>query len=169
VTTKALSLDAIPKQSEGRFYLFICNPHARATLPNVFTLKGVENLTDLNIALNVAFRRLGTPPRSDAPRRACLDIISDVLLQHHAVQTRRWLNALIPELKSHGFTTLAVMDPGMHPPEEVRAILDLFDGEISIYEKRSTSGSEKFLKIHKLVNQKYLNSERPLDKKNLRT
>ena len=28
-----------------------------------------------------------------------IEIVSDVLLQHHTVQTRRWLNALIPRLK----------------------------------------------------------------------
>jgi hypothetical protein len=36
------------------------------------------------------------------------------------------------KLKSEGFTTLAVFDPEMHSPQESRAILDLFDGEINI-------------------------------------
>jgi hypothetical protein len=66
------------------------------------------------------------------------------------------LASLIPELKSQGFTALAVMDPGMHPPQEVRAVLDLFDGEISIYEKENGKGPKKFLRIKKLHDQKYL-------------
>jgi KaiC/GvpD/RAD55 family RecA-like ATPase len=150
------------------FYLLICNPQADKiieNLPNVFKLKGAENLTDINIALTSAFRRLDKS--QEGPRRACIEIISDILLQHHAVQTRRWLNALIPELKSKGFTTLAVMDPEMHPPQEVRAILDAFEGEINIYERETERGLEKFLKIKKMHNQKYSQSELLLQREKL--
>jgi hypothetical protein len=59
---------------------------------------------------------------------------------------------LLPDLKSKGFTTLAVMNPLMHPPEEVHAILDVFDGEINIFEK----DLEKYLIVKKLSYQKYL-------------
>ncbi len=99
-------------QEFPNFYLFICNPQADKIikdLANVFKLKGVENLTDINIALTSALRRLSKSLKG--PRRACMEIISDILLQHQTVQTRRWLSALIPELKSKGFTTLAVIDP----------------------------------------------------------
>jgi KaiC/GvpD/RAD55 family RecA-like ATPase len=101
------------------------------------------------------------------PRRICIDLISDVLLQHHAVQTRRWLAGLIPELGSEGFTTLAVMDPEMHPPQEVRAVLDLFEGEINIHEKETEKGLERFLKIKKMSNQEYLENELLLKKEDL--
>jgi hypothetical protein len=47
------------------------------------------------------------------------------------------------------------MDPTVHPHQEVRAILGLFEGEINIYEK----GSERFLKVKKMSNQKYLANE----------
>jgi KaiC/GvpD/RAD55 family RecA-like ATPase len=147
------------------FYLFVCNPQADAiirSLPNVFKLKGVENLTDISIALTSAIRRLETPVKG--PRRACIEIVSDVLLQHHAVQTRRWLTPLTTELKSMGFTTLAVIDPKMHPSEELHAILGLFDGEISIYEKATPKGLKRFLKIKKMSNQKYLEDELLLTK-----
>jgi hypothetical protein len=56
------------------------------------------------------------------------------------------------------------MDPEMHPPQEVRAVLDLFEGEISIYEKETEKGSEKYLKIKKMSNQKYLANEIALTK-----
>jgi len=102
------------------------------------------------------------------PRRACIEIVSDVLLQHHAVHTRRWLTGLIPELKSRGFTTLAVMNPHMHPSEEVHAILGLFEGEMNIYEKETETGLEKFLKIRKMYNQRYLQSKMPLRKERLK-
>jgi hypothetical protein len=124
----------------------------------VFKLKGVENLTDISIALTSATRKLD--PSLKGPRRICIDLISDVLLQHRAVQTRRWLTALIPELKSAGFTTLAVVDQRMHPSEELYAILGLFDGEIDIYQK----GAEQFLKIKRMSDQKYLDNELLLTK-----
>ena len=63
------------------------------------------------------------------------------------------------KLKSEGFTTLAVVDPKMHPSEELYAILGLFEGEISIYEKETEEGSERFLKIKKMANQRYLKDE----------
>jgi len=169
VTIEASGMKTITEENQSSFYLFICNPQADKiieSLPNVFKLKGVENLTDISIALTKAFRRLDTS--ISGPRRACLEIISDVLLQHRAVRTRRWLTDLITELKSRGFTTLAVMNPQMHSSQEVHAILGLFDGEINIYEKESEKGLEKFLKIKKMYNQRYLESELPLRKERLK-
>jgi predicted transcriptional regulator/KaiC/GvpD/RAD55 family RecA-like ATPase len=169
VTTEATETKALAEEFQENFYLFLCNPQADKmveSLPNVFKLKGVENLTDISIALTSAFRKLDRSAK--AQRRACIDIISDVLLQHHAVNTRRWLTGLIPELKSRAFTTLAVINPQMHPPEETHAILGLFEGEISIYEKEGAEGAERFLKIRKMYNQKYLETELPLKKEKLR-
>ncbi|MGD8505409.1 MAG: tetratricopeptide repeat protein [Candidatus Bathyarchaeota archaeon] len=165
VITKASGAIDLAEKFRQSLYVFICNPQADKivkSLPNVFKLKGVENLNDINIALNSAFRRLEATPKK--PRRACIEIVSDVLLQHHAVQTRKWVNALIPDLKSRGFTILAIMDPEMHAPQEVRAILDVFDGEINIHRK----GTGKALKIEKMINQEYLDSELPLKKEKLK-
>ncbi len=170
VTTDAGRVKALVEEFHTNFYLFICNPQADKiikTLPNVSKLKGVENLTDISIALTSAFRRLDISLKG--PRRACIEIISDVLLQHHAVQTRRWLTGLIPQLKAEGFTTLAVMNPHMHSPQEVHSILGLFEGEINIYEKESEKGLGKFLKIRKMYNQRYLESKLPLRKEILET
>ena len=168
VTTEAGGVKALVEEFQSTFYLFICNPQADAmikTLPNTFKLKGVENLTDISIALTSAFRKLNDSLKG--PRRACIEIVSDVLLQHHAVQTRRWLTGLIPELKSKGFTILAVINPQMHPSEEAQAVLGLFEGEISIYEKELETGLGKLLKIRKMYNQRYLESELPLRKERL--
>jgi KaiC/GvpD/RAD55 family RecA-like ATPase len=151
------------------FHLFICSPQAGTIakdVPNVFKLNGVENLTDIIIALTSAIRNLD--PSLKSPRRICIGLVSDVLLQHHAVQTRRWLNTLILELKSTDFTTLAVVDPQMHPSEELHAILDLFDGEINIYEKQTEKGPDRFLRIKRLSDQEYLGSELLLRKEDLK-
>jgi hypothetical protein len=50
----------------------------------------------------------------------------------------------------------------MHPPQEFQAILDLFEGEINIYEKETEKGSQVFLKIKRMSNYKYLDNELPL-------
>jgi tetratricopeptide (TPR) repeat protein len=158
----------LAEEFPSNFYLFVCNPQADAIIkdaPNVVKLKGVENLTDISIALTSAIRKLDASLKG--PRRICIGLVSDVLLLHHAVQTRRWLAGLIPELRSEGFTTLAVMDPEMHPSQEVRAVLDLFDGEINIREKETEKGPEKYLKIKKMSNQKYLEDELLLKKEQM--
>ena len=168
VTTNPGLAKTLAEEYQPNLYLFVCNPQADAIvkdLPNIFKLKGVENLTDISIALTTAIRKLD--PSLKVARRACISLISDVLLQHRAVQTRRWLAALVPELQSEGFTTLAVIDPEMHPPQEARAVLDLFEGEISIYEKETEKGLGKYLKIKKMANQKYLENELLLTKTGL--
>jgi predicted transcriptional regulator/KaiC/GvpD/RAD55 family RecA-like ATPase len=170
VTTEAVGVGALAEEFQSNLHVFICNPQADKiikTLPNVSKLKGVENLTDIGIALTSAFRKLDNSLK--APRRACVEIVSDVLLQHQAVHTRRWLTGLIPDLKSRGFTSLAVMNPHMHSPQEVQAVLGLFEGEINIYEKETEKGLEKFLKIRKMYNQRYLESKMPLRKEKLKT
>jgi KaiC/GvpD/RAD55 family RecA-like ATPase len=164
LTTNPGSAKTLAEDFQSNFYLFVCNPQADATVkssPNVFKLKGVENLTDISIALTSAIRKLD--PSSKAPKRICIELVSDVLLQHHAIQTRKWLTALTAELKSNGFTALAIVDPRMHPPEELYAILGLFDGEINICEK----GSERFLNIKRMSNHKYLENDLRLKKEEL--
>lgn len=161
ITAKASGLKNLVEEFPSSFFLFVCNPQADKIvedMPNVFKLKGLENLTDINIALTSAIRKLNKSLKG--PRRICIEIVSDILLQHHAVQTRRWLNALIPELKSNGFTTLAVIDSEIHTPQEVRTIVGVFEGEISINKR----GAEKLLKVEKMTNQKYLESELQLRK-----
>ena len=163
VTVNPGSAKALADEYPSSFWLLVCNPQADAIVkdaPNVVKIKGVENLTDISIALTSAIRKLDPSQRGE--KRICLGLVSDVLLQHHAVQTRRWLAGLIPELQSQGFTVLAVMDPEMHPLQEARAILDLFDGEISIFEKEGEKGRGKYLKINKMSNQRYLEDELPL-------
>jgi TolB-like protein/Tfp pilus assembly protein PilF len=124
--------------------------------PNVVKLKGVENLTDISIALTSAIRKLD--PSLKGARRICINLVSDVLLQHNVVQARRWLTALMAELKSARFTAMAVFDPEMHSSQEARAILDLFDGEVSIFEKPE-KGSERYLKIMRMSDQRYMEDE----------
>jgi KaiC/GvpD/RAD55 family RecA-like ATPase len=149
--------------------VLVCNPKTDKpfeNLPNLIRTAGVENLTEMSIALEAMLRNLGEP--KSGIRRACLEILSDVLLHHRADQTRRWLSGLMPELRSRGFTTLAVINPHMHSPEELHAVLDLFEGEIAIYE-RTKEDLTKYLRIKKMYNNRYLESELVLRKTRLMT
>ena len=161
VTINPGLMKTLADEYPSNFQLFVCNPQADAIVkdaPNVVKLKGVENLTEISIALTSAIRNLD--PSSMGSRRICIGLISDVLLQHHAVPARRWLAGLIPELQSEGFTILGVMDPEMHPSQEARAVSDLFDGEINVCEKEG----ERFLRVKRMSNQPYLKDELPLKK-----
>jgi KaiC/GvpD/RAD55 family RecA-like ATPase len=169
VTTDASSARNLVEQFPTSFYVLVCNPHVDETLktlPNVLKVAGVENLTEISISLESILRRL--EKAKNIQGRVCLEIVSDVLLQHQAVQTRKWLSGLIPLLKSRGFTTLAVMNPYMHRSEELHAVLDLFDGEISIYEK-DDAGETKLMRVRKMYDKRYLESELPLKKTRLMT
>jgi tetratricopeptide (TPR) repeat protein len=165
VTIDPSSVKHLAEEFQSNFYLFVCNPQADTLVkeaPNIFKLKGVENLNDISIALTSTIRKLDPSLRN--PRRICITLVSDVLLQHHAIQTRRWLTALMTELKSAGFTIVATINPKMHSSQELQAILDLFDGEISVLEKEIEKGLERYLKIKRMSNQEYLKEELLLTK-----
>jgi KaiC/GvpD/RAD55 family RecA-like ATPase/tetratricopeptide (TPR) repeat protein len=164
MTTRASSMGTLAGASRSDFQLFVCNPQADAIVedgPNVFKFKGVENLTEISIALMSLLNKLPAPSNG-LRRRACIDILSDALLQHGPVNTRRWLNSLIPQLKSKGFTILAVIDPEMHSSKDLHAILDIFDGEIIICEKETPRGPKRFLRILRMQDQKYSINEQLL-------
>ena len=160
LTVEVSSVKSLAEEFSTNFYLFVCNPRAGVMikdLPNVYKMKGVESLTDIDISIVKAFRSINSA--ETGPKRVCIEIISDVLLQHHAVLTRKWLSGLLADLRSKGFTTLAIINPQMHPAEEVHAILGLFDGEIRISERETAGGLEKVLRIRKLYNQRYIENE----------
>jgi uncharacterized repeat protein (TIGR01451 family) len=160
ITTEPGYAANLAEEYPVNFYLFLCNPRADVmvkSLPNIFKLKGIESLTDIDIALIKSFRMLNQ--LKTGPKRACIEIISDVLLQHHAVTTRRWLSGILADFRSRGFTTLGIVNLQMHPPEEVQATLGLFEGEIRVTERDVEDGVGRFLRIRKLYNQRYLENE----------
>lgn len=160
VTCEVTNVGDLAQTNQSNLSLIVCSLQADLIIQdqtNVYKLKGIENLTDIDIALT---KYLRTPNLLEAKRkRACIDLLSDVLLQHHAVITRKWLNSLILNLKSKGFTILAVINPLMHPPEEFQAILSQFDGEIRMVEKETATGMVNTLRVLKLQGQSYLKDE----------
>jgi len=165
LTVAPTELTHLAEEHPSNLFLFICNPHAEKMIkdaPNIFKLKGVDKITDISIALTKALRELGDS--QGRQKRVCIEIVSDVLLQHQAVTTKRWLTELISELRARRFTTLAVVNPLMHPPQDVQAILGLFDGEIALYDEKTKEGSQRFIRIKRMYNQKYLDNALPLKK-----
>ena len=160
---------SLAEEYPDSIHVLVCSQslsHEFRMLSNVRKAGGVENLTEINIAFEKMLSEMGNAKQME--KRDCLEILSDVVLEHGAVQTRKWLNRLIPELRSRGFTTLAVIDPEMHSSEELHALLDLFEGEISIYGKESDD-FKKYLRIKKMHRQRYVENEILLKKMRLMT
>jgi hypothetical protein len=149
----------------SNFFLFLCGPTGDVSFesaPNVFRLSCGENLTEINISLLKAFRHIDSSKAG--AKRICLGILSDVLLQHHAAITRKWIGELLSDLKSRGFTTLAVINRNMHLQEEVEAVIGQFEGEIQLFEKETAEGIVQILRVRKLYGQRYLENEVVLPK-----
>ncbi len=118
----------------------ICSDKPVSPAKSLIPGKGIENLTDLNL-------QIGEVIASTQPKRLVIDIVSDILLRHKALQTRKWLTELLERLRSKDITTLAVLNPGMHSAEDVQAIVDLFDGNLEIIEKEVESSLREFLRV----------------------
>ena len=118
----------------------VCSDKPVPPSKNVIPGKGIDNLTDVNLQINEA---LG----SVQPKRVVLDILSDVLLRHRGLQTRRWLTELLERFRSKSVTVLAVLNPYMHSSGDVQAVVDLFDGNIEIFEKEGDGALGKLLRI----------------------
>jgi len=129
----------VPDAAEGTACL-ICSDKPVSPAKGILPGKGIENLTDLNLQINEA---LG----ATHPKRLGLDILSDVLLRHKALQTRKWLNELLERLRGRGITTLAVLNPYMHTAEETQALEDVFDASIEIFERDVEGRQRKFFRI----------------------
>ncbi len=134
------SRNAIPEAGKGNLKFLVCGEQVSPSR-NVYPGKGVENLTELNLA--VADTLAATQPKLVA-----IEILSDVLLRHKALQTRKWLSELVSRLRSKEITTLAVINPNMHAREEIEAVLDLFDGSLEVAEARVDGGPGRVIRIN---------------------
>jgi len=153
VTTEADGLENLLEKSN--FYLFLCNPKPKVQvpdLPNIYKLGGKTDLTNLSISLAKAYRNID----QSSKKRVCVEIVSDVLISYQAEATRRWISELITDMGTKGFTMLAVIDPEMHPSDHSKAVLNLFDGEINLYQTRDPLECKKSIRIEKLRNQDYI-------------
>ena len=146
------------------FYAF-CPQAERIPAANVYGIPRIENLSDLNIALSGTITDRGL---EKAPNKILiLDIVSDVLLHHKSLTTRKWLTDFVDKRKAQGFTILATLNPLITSKEETHTIIDFFDGIIEIYEKALQERSRRFLIVKKMYGRRYLETELMLDKERL--
>jgi tetratricopeptide (TPR) repeat protein/KaiC/GvpD/RAD55 family RecA-like ATPase len=154
------TIKAVARQPN--IYSIICSQQSLVKDTNNFcNLEGIENLTKIDIAIAKYLKQIN---QTGKPQRACIEVLSDVLLQHHAQITRKWLTNLLNNLKSKDFTILATIDPTMHQPDEVQAILSLFEGEIQLTENETSEGVQKIVRIRRLYGHKYNDQKRVLRK-----
>lgn len=157
-----------------KFYNVICNAQADlmvsadpATAKNITKIKGVDRLTELSMALTSLLNTISADADETRPRRLVLSIISDMLLSSQAVNTRKWLTETITKFKVKNFTILALLNPYMHSKEEAHAIVDLFDGQIDLYEKDVGGIPKICMRVKRLSNSRYSSKEVELTREDL--
>ena len=147
------------------FFVAVCHGSEPASdMENVVRAKGCDDLCSINIAVSSIRRRAEHQLFDRRPRKLVIDLISDVLLSRRVVITRNWLWDLVVRMKARGFTILGVLNPGMHPPEDIQAMLELFDGHISIEERESDGGPRRLAMVRKMYAYGYDSSEVELDR-----
>jgi KaiC/GvpD/RAD55 family RecA-like ATPase len=147
------------------FYVF--SPQAdkiTATGGNVFKIQTLQDLSDLNISFTKAVEAL---PKTGGGKLIIIDLLSDVLLEHKALTTRKWLDDFIGKRKAEGFTVLGTLNPLLSSKQDSQTIVDLFDGIIEIYEKELRERSRRFLIVKKMYGRRYVETELMLDKDKL--
>jgi archaellum biogenesis ATPase FlaH len=150
---------------EKGFYVF--SPQAdmiHNRTGNIFKIQNVENLYDLNISFA---KVVDTLPKAESVKLIIIDFLSDILLQHRALITRKWLDGFIAKRKGEGFTILGVLNPLMAPEQETQAIMDMFDGIIEINEKDMKERTRRFFIVKKMYGRNYIETEVMLDKSRL--
>jgi len=155
ITTEVVELDNLLENPN--FFLFLCNPKPKTPvpdLPNVFKLQAKTDLNNLGIALTKAYRSLNQ--NVVQPKRFCIEILSEVLEDYGSKTSRKWISDLITNYGARGFTMLAVMNPAMHTSDQATAVIDLFDGEISITQSDDPLDCKKSILVKKLRNQDYI-------------
>ena len=145
------SAEIVAHDSTQGVKVLVCSDKPVPPSKNVIPGKTIDNLTDLNLQINDALASI-------QPKRIVLDILSDVLLRHKGLQTRRWLTELLERLRSKTITTLAVLNPHMHSGEDVQAVVGLFDGNLEIVEEEG----QKSLRVKWMHGVEVVEKELPL-------
>ncbi|MGD0688903.1 MAG: ATPase domain-containing protein [Candidatus Bathyarchaeia archaeon] len=134
--------------------------------PNLLKIPSFENFNDANISLALALKDVIAKEKA-TKRIMIIDILSDLLLRHKSVLTRRWLTDFVGKRKAEGFTIIATLNPLTTTKEETQSIIDFFDGVIEIFEKPLAERTRRFLIIRKMYGQRYSDGEVLMDKDKL--
>jgi len=131
---------------------------------NVIKMSDVQNLSDINISFSKAMESISTNAKG---KIIILDFLSDILLEHGGLTTRKWLSDFIARRKSEGLMFLASLNPMILQDQASQQVIDLFDGVIEVFEKQISGRARRFLIIDKMYGRKYVESELMLDKAKL--
>ena len=132
-------------------------------LPNVRFSTKLENLTAINIDLMALLQGSSSEAAVDS-KRLCIDVLDDMLLIHKSVVTRKWLTETLRRVKSLGFTVLATLNPQIHTPSDIQAILEMFDGHVELSEREIEGNMKRVLHIRKMFQWSFLDTEAVLDR-----
>jgi len=166
ITTKIDEGTEFSKEHPSSFYCVVCNPQMgteKSGAPNTYVVGGLDSLTELNLTISKAFEIMEARALIEGGGRqkvVCVDLFSDVLLQHGSSETRLWLLDFISRMKSRSVTTLAILNSQIHSKEELGSIISLFDGQIDIWEEKTTSSVQKFIQVKRMYRAEY--SDKPL-------
>lgn len=162
----ARTQDLITRYPEG-LYAFSSQAEKVPSHPaNLYRIPGIENLSDANISLNIAIKDARAKEKANKPVMI-IDILSDVLLRHKSVTTRRWLSDFVSRHKTDGFTVIASLNPLIGTRDEAESVIDFFDGVFEVYEKPLQERTRRFLVVRKMYGRDYSDNELLLDRRKL--
>ncbi len=128
----SVGVDVEAADSEGR--LIIVDWYTR----HVRRVIGIEesgslvsmsnDLTNLAVGIDVALKRSASFPT----KRLMLDMVSPTIIVEGFDRVREFLDAVKAKLKNAKCMGLILLNPEMHPPEDVSIIEDIYDGTIQI-------------------------------------
>lgn len=93
----------------------------------------VSDLASLSVKIKDALKNQPEGRRV----RIVTDVLSSLLMLHGPEIVYRFLSQLLAEVKMHNAVLVATLEDGMHPPQVIAAMEQLFDGvmELRLYEK----------------------------------
>ncbi len=147
------------------FHAFCAIEKTSTNQERVQCMPGIGDLSNLNISLSKNLSGLHLDTATGG--LFILDILSDVLLQHRLLTTRRWSSDFLAKRRSQRFTVLATLNPFTASREDAQSLMDVFDGVLEIMEKESEGKPRRFVVIKKLYGRRYLENEIRLDKEKL--
>ena len=92
----------------------------------------ISDLPGLSVTIKDTLRKNG-----DRPIRVVTDILSSLLMLNSPETIYRFLSQLLSEVKQYNAIVLATLEDGMHQPQVMAAMEQLFDGvlELRLYEE----------------------------------
>ena len=158
--------DLVSRYSKG-FYAFSTQADKVSYHgPNLLKIPNIENLSDATISLSLALKEIMAKEKATKPIMI-MDFLSDLLLRHKSILTRRWLTDFVGKRKAEGFTIIATINPLTSTKEEAQSVIDFFDGVIEIFEKPLAERTKRFLLIRKMYGRRYSEDEMLMDKDKL--